>query len=128
MALAEQIGGKAVVTGGQVSAGLGTFTNWTVERVKVGDIKIDAEELTDEDGALYAILQFQRHDLIELTLISKGLGGTVTQAKTDFPKGKFCGITGLTTYYVESSDVEVSKSAVRVTASLRLIGITGVSP
>ena len=122
MALADQIG-SASVTGGQVAAGLGTFTNWTVERCKTGGNKKDMEELINEDGALLGILVYQRHPLIDLTLISKGAGGTAAQAATDFPDGAKAGLTGLTAYLCESVDIESSKSAVRVNVSLRLIGV-----
>ena len=123
MALLDQIG-SAVVTGGQVADGVGTFTNWTVESAKVGSKKKDMEELINEDGALLGILVFQRHPLIDLSLISKGAGGTADQAASDFPDGDFAGLTGLTSYLVESVSIETSKSAVRVSVSLRLTGLT----
>jgi hypothetical protein len=123
MAILDVIG-AAVVTGGQVSAGLGTFTNWTVEKCTTGDVNVDSEDIDDEDGKLMARLIFKKHAKIALSLISKVAGGTAAQALADFPKGNMCTITGLTTYYVEDCSIESSKSAVRVSATLALIGIT----
>lgn len=122
MAILAQIGSSSV-TGGQVAAGVGTFTNWTVERCTTGGVKVDNEELQGEDGQLLGILVYQKHPLIELSLTSKAAGGTAAQALTDFPMGAKAALTGLTAYLVENCSIESSKSAVRVTASLRLIGV-----
>jgi hypothetical protein len=123
MALLDTIG-TTLATGGQVSAGVGTFTNWTVEKTTTGDVNVDSEDIEDEDGALTSRLIFKRHAKITLSLISKGASGTAAQAKTDFPMGNMCTLTGLTSYFVESCSIENSKSAVRVSVTLILLGIT----
>lgn len=123
MALLDTIG-AAVVTGGQVAAGVGTFTNWTVIRCTTGDVNVDSEDLEDEDGGLVARLILKKHAKIGLTLESKGAGGTAAQAKTDFPKGNLSALTGLTSYYVDDCSIDSSKSVVRVSVTLVLLGIT----
>lgn len=120
----EDIIGAAVVTGGQAAAGLGTFTNWLVERCVTGDVEVDSEDIMNEDGLLYSRLIYNKFEKIQLSLISKGAGGTAAQALTDFPAGNICTLTGLTTYYVDSCSITSSKSAVRVEVTLKNLGIT----
>ena len=124
MGILDQIG-TTLATGGQAAAGVGTFTNWIVERCTTGDGNVEIEDIDDEDGALFTRLIYKRHAKIILSLISKGSGGTAAQAKTDFPIGNMATLTGLTAYYVDACSIESSKSAVRVNVTLSLIGITG---
>ena len=125
MSLLAQIA-SLVVTGGQATASIGltASADWTIQRVKTGGKKKDMEELIDEDGALKGILVYQRHELLDLTLVSKAATGTVAQALEDFPDGDCCTLTGLLDYLVESCDIELTKSVVRVNVSLRHIGLT----
>lgn len=123
MAILDQIG-TTLTVGGQVSAGLGTFTNWIVEKTTTGDKNVDFEDIEDEDGVLFSRLVYKRHPKITLSLISKGTGGTAAQAASDFPAGNICAITGLTSYYCDSVSIESSKSAVRVNVTLVALGIT----
>ena len=125
MAILAQIGSTSV-TGGQTSVLLTpTFTGtWVIERVTSGGRKVDNEELINEDGALLGILVYQKLPLLEFSLISNG--GTVANAITMFPMGAMCAITELNDYFVENASVESTKSAIRISVSLRKVAKAGV--
>jgi hypothetical protein len=101
--------------------GAGTLTGYIVDTKDDGDVDVAMEEIEDgSDGSLATILVFRRDVKTTYNLIALSSAAPAT----DFPKGAKCGLTGLTSLWVDDCRISSSKGAQRVTVTLVNKGIT----
>jgi len=111
----------ATQIGTDLAIGCGTITgSYIVQSRDTKNFELDTERIFDENGALKTLLTFNSFEMIRLDLIC--ITGAAPQ--TDFVMGQIAAHTDFTTFYVEDVTITQTKSAKRVSVSLKNLGIT----
>lgn len=90
---------------------------YEVQTSEDGGYNVDFEDLYDKDGKRMTRLVYNRNRMLSFDVIC--LDGAAPL--TDFPEGKLCTVTGLTTFYVDSAKPKKSKGAIMVSVTLHEI-------
>lgn len=101
-----------------------TSNGYYVQTETSGGADIDMEDFeSGVDGARVSRFIYKIDDKLTMEFLA---AGTATQSsiRTHFPEGGMATLTGFTEYFVDSLQINKSRGAWRVNASLTDIGIT----